>query len=353
MSDKKSAGTKPDRGNAIYLFDPASIRDPSKAPEDAARLIWLVLGLIRGRQIAYGSYLDGFGRSEKTFRRDIEKLRKLGRELGFAIAVSERTVKLERLDGEPRKKADDEAERDALRGIAEALGRIVAESVSKIVDLGDDGDRFLRFAAPKLVDDSKVAETYRALREAWERQARVTFRFPDPRATAASERTVEPYFVSYHNGRYYLVAFDVRPRGGGWRQFPIDRIAGPVKRAGSFRPRPIAPGYARAEAVGLFKTGRASDPAVEVTIQLSARIAGAVCARTWQSHQRVRSFEDGSAHIVLDVYDLGEAVRWAFQFGIEAKVIAPAAAVELASEWTRAMSDSYAAPLPASSVQTA
>jgi predicted DNA-binding transcriptional regulator YafY len=333
----------------MYLFDPDAIRDSTKPPEDAARLIWLVLGIIRGREISYESYLDGFGRTEKTFRRDIAKLRELGRDYGFSIVVSNRRIKLDRMDGAPRKPADNQAQ-DALRGIAEALGRIVSDSLSKIVDLGGESDRFLRFATPKLVDDSSLAETYRALRAAWERHARVTFRFPPKDKATPLERTVEPYFVSYHSGRYYLVAFDIRPRGGGWRQFPIDRISGGVRTAGTFRPRAIAPAYARAQAVGLFKTGNATD----VTIEVSPAIASAVCARKWQDHQRVSKRPDGSARVTFEVYDLGEAVRWAFQFGIEAKVVAPEAAVEMASGWTLAMASAYGASgASARSIRTA
>jgi hypothetical protein len=49
--------------------------------------------------------------------------------------------------------------------------------------------------------------------------------------------------------------------------------------------------------------------------------------------------------VTFDVYDLGEAVRWAFGFAENARVVSPPAAVELAHTLTMAVAQSYATAL--------
>ncbi|MEO6990937.1 MAG: WYL domain-containing protein [Candidatus Baltobacteraceae bacterium] len=325
---------------AAFPFDPDTVRRANEAPEDSTRLIWLLLRLIRNREVDYPRYAGMFERGDRTFKRDIAKLRELGRRFGFELGKFKRgAIRVAKLDDalEPRRDVERNVA-DVLRALADALGEVVAADLRAIVEL-DAGpiDRFLRVGLPRLIPQTTVAKTYAMVRAAWGKGARVRFRYPTQTGGPGLERTVEPYLVNYVAGRYYLVGFDVRPRSGGWRQYALDRIEGAVRPAGTFVRRTVPPQYHGSDAVGLFKTG----PGVCVTIALSARIAGAVTARSWQRSQRATSAPDGSATIAFEVFDLGEAVRWAFGFGGEARVVAPSSAVDLARDLAQAMLASY------------
>lgn len=333
--------TKQAPGSVQFDFDRKAIRSADEPGEPDQRLFFLFLELLRHSQAAYEPvYRRRFERDEKTFKRDINKLRALGRDYGFELTpMAKLTVRLKKSPHErsiPNAPADGA---DVLRAVAVAFGDVVAASIGSVVDIGGSNvDRFLHVASPRLVAETAVGETYRTLRSAWASSAMVRFRYPDATGSRSRERTVEPYATTYYAGRYYLVGWDVRPRVG-WRQFALDRIEGRIARAGTFRKRAIPPAYRGDDAIGLFKTDTQST--TDVTVELSPRIAGAVTARTWQARQRFELRADGSALFTFEVYDLGEAVRWAFGFGVEAAVVAPPKAVDLARETIARMAGRY------------
>ncbi len=337
-------------GFATFLFDPQKVASTTLPPEDSARLVWMFLSLLRRREIGFDRYAKTFERGEKTFERDVAKLRDLGGRFGFALSEGPlkakrgamARVRLLAVEEVPEQRQADAKRADTLRAVVEALGAVVANDVAGYIDVSSAlPDAFLRIATPTLVADQRVGETYFALRRAWMKRARVRFRYPrrdvsDSRDT--EEREVEPHLVSYYDGRYYLVAFDRRPKTNAWRQFALDRVVGDVSEVGTFRARPVPPQYRGSDAIGLFKSGTVR----EVTVALSPRIAEAVVARRWQRAQRVRSSKDGGATITFDAYDLGEVVRWAFGFGAEARIVDPPEAVRLAQDMVGRLGTTYA-----------
>jgi predicted DNA-binding transcriptional regulator YafY len=313
---------------ATILFDPAAIRDPSRPSEDEDRLIWMLLTLVRTNEVSYAAHFRNFERHERTFQRDLAKLRKLGAHHGFTLTTPRRGMaRLAHVAGIAKGEVSRGASADLLRAVVDALGEIVSQSLHGVVSIPEapERDRFLRLATPRLRADTLVAERYRQLRDAWLRGARVRFRYPNRAGGQPRERIVEPYLATYHSGRFYLVGYDTRPRVG-WRQFALDRIAGPIALAGSFERRPVPVAYRGEDALGLFKSGRAH----LLVVELSNVIAEAVTAREWQRAQIVERRADGSASITFEVFDLGEGVRWAFGFGPEARIVAPPDAVALA-----------------------
>ncbi len=336
MSPKAKSASKHDgRAEARYLFDPTAVRSANEVPEDSARLIWMFLSLIRRRYVDFASFYKEFRRGDKTFKRDIAKLRELGTKYRFTLTAQRRgkvgLAPIGELHGSRDKAAAVAAE--TLQAVADALGEIVANDVLGYIDTTAARlDPFLRLAMPRLVAQTKIADTYHELRSAWSKRARTRFRYPASDG-ALEERTVEPHLVTYYDGRYYLVAFDRRPRTNGWRQFALDRIAAPISLAGTFEYRPIPQHYRGHDAVGLFKSGES----IEITIELSPRIAEAVGGRLWQATQRFTGRPDGWAVIAFDVFDIGEAVRWAFAFGAQARIVAPPEAVSLARDLAAAI----------------
>jgi predicted DNA-binding transcriptional regulator YafY len=328
-----SADGDSERGRAEFLFDPAEIKAADEPARDAPRLVWMIVSLLRNREFAFDRYAAMFVVGERTFKRDVKKLRELGTNYGFALkTIAGGRVVLERFDDERAAAAGpvpEPAVADTLQAVVDALGDVIGRQLAGHVDLaGAPVDRFLRIAVPRLRSQSAVADAYAELRRAWADRARVRFKYPARNGAAALERTVEPYLTTYVAGRYYLVGFDVRPRSGGWRQFALDRITGPIRRAGTFSRRPVPLAYRGEDAIGLFKTR----PSIDVTIALSPRIAEAVIGREWQRSQRAVREPDGTATLTLAVYDLAEAVRWTLGFGAEARILAPPEAVGLAYE---------------------
>lgn len=338
----------PDFGRSDQLslrFSERTRRRADRASDDEARLVWILLTLLRARRVDFRAWYAQFEKSERTFDRDVAKLRDLGTRCNFTLTGKVKgEVRLKEVGGiaDPARKAERLAA-DALAGLVDALGEVVASSLHGYVDFGGSRfDRFLRFATPRLVASEPVGSVYQKLREAWSKRAAIRFSYPSRDGSRSTERIVEPYLVTYNAGRYYLVGWDTHARRGGWRQYALDRIVGEIQRSHSFTPRPVPSAYSGIDAVGLFKhgSGDVSAPSVDVTIELSNVIAAAVTARSWQAEQRVGRRGD-AVTITFAVQDVGEAVRWAFGFGVQARVVDPPQAVALARETAYAMLAAY------------
>jgi predicted DNA-binding transcriptional regulator YafY len=331
------------RERAAFLFDPAEIKAADEPARDGPRLVWMIVSLLRNREFAFDRYAAMFVVGDRTFKRDVKKLRELGKSYGFALKTQKGArVVLESFDdaGAAPDALPEPAVAETLQAVVDALGDVIGRQLAGHVALaGGSVDRFLRIATPRLRSQSAVADAYVELRKAWADRARVRFRYPARSGTVTLERIVEPYLTTYVAGRYYLIGFDVRPRSGGWRQYALDRITGPIRRAGTFSRRPIPPAYRGEDAIGLFKTR----PAIDVTIALSPKIADAVIGREWQRSQRSVREPDGAATLTLAVYDLAEAVRWTLGFGAEARIVAPPEAVALARMVALDIAAGYAA----------
>ncbi len=103
--------------------------------------------------------------------------------------------------------------------------------------------------------------------------------------------------------------------------------------------RTLPPEYASDDVIGFIKgTGKR----VDVTVELSPRVAATATARRWQSEQRIERLDDGRARMSFIVSDIGEVVRWTLGFGADARIIAPPEAVLRARELLAAITMLYA-----------
>lgn len=309
------------------------------------RLFALFITLARDRAVDATEWIQRFGVSKRHFQRHLLKLREIGKELGFTVTGVQRgrvffheTAPALRRFGDKRRR-----ELATLGRIASAMpGPIETEIRSAMGDLprDDSGFLYVRDAAP--VQSNRVDATYGWLKDAAESHARVTFGYTT-RGTH-SDRRVEPYHVVTRTGRYYLVAYDLKRNG--WRHFALDAIEGPLRRDGTFTPRPVPPQYLANRSVGWIRSAgmRMTEPAKWVTVRLSPVIAASVTGRVWQDGQHVAQFSDGSADITLQFEDLAEAVRWSLSFSPDAAVLAPAEAVVLARETVAVLARVYTEP---------
>lgn len=194
---------------------------------------------------------------------------------------------------------------------------------------------FLQVREPLPATSDHVTRRFEELKAAAAGPARVEFDYT-PAKGARARRRVEPYHIVARSGRYYLVAYDLARRD--WRLFAVDAIGDAIVREGTFTRRTVPERFLSERAVGWITGPRGGD----VTVALSALIAVAVGARTWQQGQRFTFTPDGGAQITLRFEDLSEAVRWALQFGTEATVVGPPEAVLLALETAARIAQAYA-----------
>ena len=320
-------------------FPPKEARRPTDAPGSrVARISWLLVTLLCEGVVDCASCIARFEISRREFQRDLHDLREIGKSAGFAITktrggrvfLQNSDRRLEKLGTRTRDVAA------TLARIALALGGPIEREL--LAAIGDapaghsSGFLHVREAVPS--DDSRIVGAFAFVKDAAAANARVEFAYTSARS-ARSTRRVEPYHVVARSGRYYLVGYDMTRRD--WRQFALDAITGPMRREGTFAPRPVPERFLREGAVGWIRGG---EP-MSVTIRVSAVVAAAVTARKWQPAQRVNSLPDGGAEIVLQFEDIGEAVRWSLQFGADAVIVAPPQAVALARRTVDAIAAGY------------
>jgi len=325
-------------GNMPTVRSRMSDRNTDDLSDHLARLFWIFVRLHSTGALEKSAYFERHETDIRTLQRDLKQLRNIGEHAGFRIS----TVKSGRYLLEKRSPRFDwlhsasVANLATLQRLAEAFGGPVKAEIEAAVGPGAPATAasFLHIRAARPLDESPIQSVFDTLKSAATTLAIVEFGY-----TAAnrhrSNRRVEPYHVICRDGRYYLVGYDLDRRD--WRQFALDTMHGPFRRAGTFSARSVPALFLADRVVGWIQ-GPDNET---VTIRISKRIAAAVAARQWQSQQEIAHFPDGSLTISLHVQEIEEAVRWAFSFGSEATVIAPDHAVRLAAAMLRQMTTSY------------
>lgn len=316
-------------------------RDASEASESVARKIWLLMELLRHRRVRFSEYTALHAGGKRSFQRDLQQLRTIGKTAGFTISpVKDGVVHLTAFDATLRRL--DEARPPLLRLLAElarTLGEPIQGEIGAIAETAPEGEVFLHVQAPKLVEGSQVAKVYEKLKDAWGSpagRASVRFRYRGPNA-APEERIVDPYRVIVRSGRYYLVGYDVKRRD--WRLFALDAIVGLPVKVGTVRTeRQIPEAHGNADVLGFIKgTGRT----VDVTVEFAPRVAASATSRIWKHDQRIEKLPGGRARLTVSVADPDEVVRWAFGFGADARVVLPPAAVRAAHDLARELLEAH------------
>ncbi|BDE06829.1 hypothetical protein WPS_21050 [Vulcanimicrobium alpinum] len=325
-------------------LDDAGRRDTGEAPESVARKIWLLLELLRHKRVRLDDYQRLHEVDKRSFQRDLQQLRAIGKSSGFRIAakIKDGAIGLESLDTSLRRLDEDRPPFLALIAeIARTLGEPFHDELGAMADRAPEGETFLHLQAPRLVEGSRVAQVYEKLKSAWasrDGRAQVRFRYRSARAAEATDREVEPYRVVVRSGRYYLVGYDLGKKK--WRFFALDAIVGLPTRSGTAaRRRTIPEGYANPDVLGFMQ---GDETPVAVTVEFTPVVAAAAASRVWHRGQEVTHLPDGRVRIAVRVVDVDEVVRWTFGFGAQAKVVAPEAAVAAARRTADAIAAVYA-----------
>jgi len=219
--------------------------------DTSARLLRL-LALLQARRFWPGPELaERLDVTERTIRRDVDRLRSLGYPVesssgvagGYALGVGASLP--------PLLLEDDEAlavtlglrtatmgsvagiEEAALRALTKVEQVLPSRLRRRVKALGEAVSP-LYFGSAR-VDATRLSVIAGASRD-FERAA---FRYSDTKGHV-TERLVEPHGLVHTGSRWYLVAWDETRED--WRTFRVDRIEGDVKLRGPFSPRPLPEG---------------------------------------------------------------------------------------------------------------
>ena len=248
-------------GSVLVVRHPGLVPSASAA-STSVRLLQLLSVLQSRRQWSGAELAQRLGVTERTVRRDMERLRGLG----YPVRASPGAAggyRLEHGTALPPLLLDDD---EAL-----AVGVALATSGAGVTGLEEAGLRALtkleqvlparlrprladaRAALVRLPDHAAPvdAAVLSGLASACRDEERVRFQYVDGTGEASTRR-VEPHRVVHNGRRWYLVAFDLDR--SEWRTFRVDRVAAFTRSAHRFVPRDPP------DAVGLVAHGTTSAP---------------------------------------------------------------------------------------------
>jgi predicted DNA-binding transcriptional regulator YafY len=275
-----------------------------------------LLSLLQSRRTWTGHELvERLGVSERTLRRDIDRLRELGYQVA-AVSGPAGGYHLEAgADIPPLLLDDDEAVAIAMGLLTAAAGTITGleeTSVRALAKLESVLPPRLRkqinmlqaAVVPRINSWVSVdANTLTTVAQACRDHERIRFEYTT-RDGVGSERHVEPHQLVWLHQRWYLVAFD-RERQD-WRSFRLDRMQTPQPTRISFKPRPI-PGGDAAEHVAQSMRSIPMRYHAVVTVRAPA---DQVASQLWTDDPVVEDLGEAGCRVSID----GDRLEWlAFQ----------------------------------------
>ncbi|NED95513.1 YafY family transcriptional regulator [Phytoactinopolyspora alkaliphila] len=248
--------------------------------------------------------------SERTLRRDIERLR----ELGYPVDASRGVAggyQLQAGAALPPLLLDDEEAvaiavglRTASGGAVEGIEETSVRALTKVVQvmpprLRRRVDALQAFTVPAVWGGGPTvnAETLTVIAQACRDDERLRFRYTT-RSGDHAVREVEPHRMVSLARRWYLVAWDVERHD--WRTFRVDRLGEPTVTGARFRPREL-PASDAAEFVRSQLSSMSSRYAVDVVLRAAADEVQKITGRWAQ----IEPIDEGSCRLRMTVDDLG------------------------------------------------
>jgi predicted DNA-binding transcriptional regulator YafY len=267
--------------------------------------------------------------SERTLRRDVERLR----ELGYPVDASRGVAggyQLRSGTAMPPLLLDDEevvaiavSLRTAAGGTVDGIEETSLRALTKLVQvmpprLRRRADAVRAYTVTALPNAPQVnAGTLTVIAQACRDDERLTFTYATPSAEPAT-RLVEPHRLVSLKRRWYLVAWDLER--ADWRVFRLDRLTDPATTGARFRPRALP----AADAAAFVQDRLGSRPTrhdITVLLHVPASTVEHVVAVTggW-----VEPVDDHSCHLRLQVDAFDWPVFVLAAVGAEFDVIHPA-----------------------------
>jgi len=297
----------------------------------SARMLRLLSLLQTHRYWSGGELAARLEVSERTLRRDVDRLR----ELGYPVDASRGVAggyQLRSGTAMPPLLLDDEeavaiavglrtAAAGAVGGVEETSVRALAKVVQVMPPLLRRRVDALRASTVPAVPGGGPTVDALALTviaQACRDGERLRFEYR-ARDTARSTRLVEPFRLVSMGRRWYLVAWDLERHD--WRTFRVDRLAEPSPTGARFRQRDLPGG----DAVAFVRAQIAAMPTrYEAVVLVRAPVATVERAIGW-SGATVEPVDEGSCRLVLRVDTLDWPVMVLAALGVAFDVVGPPA----------------------------
>ncbi|WP_280267081.1 helix-turn-helix transcriptional regulator [Nocardia wallacei] len=249
-----------------------------------ARLLRLLSLLQTPRDWPGSELAERLGVTDRTVRRDIDRLRELGYPIDATLGAAG-GYRLAAGAAMPPLLLDDEeavavavglraAAGQAVAGIEEASVRALAKLEQVLPSRLRRRVRVVGAATSASTGDGPLAdpEVLSALAAAATNRERVRFTYRDA-AGNDSRRHAEPAGLAVSGRRWYMVAFDLDR--AAWRSFRVDRLSSPRATGARFAPRPLPAADAAAYVAGQRTDWGTPKYRVDITIHAPAhRVAG-------------------------------------------------------------------------------
>jgi len=277
---------------------------------DSSRRMLELLSLLQLRREWPGAELaQRLGVSDRTLRRDVDKLRGLDYPVhavkgvggGYRLGDGARLPPLQFVSDEAVATAIalTTAASSNVHGVGEAaqraLGKLQQVLPSRLrLRVQRLGESVVHLPGAAVVDPEVLMTLAGACRD------HVRLRFDYVRGDGtASQREVEPYGLVAWTGRWYLVAWDVERED--WRTFRVDRLHPRIPLGRRFTPREL-PG----QDAGAYLQRRVRDLWQEKAVVLVHEPADSERMRRWATIGQVEPVDARTCRLRLD----GDSVRW-------------------------------------------
>lgn len=266
--------------------------------------------------------------SERTLRRDVDRLR----ELGYPVDANRGVAggyQLQTGAAMPPLLLDDEEAvaiavglRTAAGGAVDGIEETSVRALTKVIQvmpprLRRRVEALRSFTVPAVWGGGPTIEsaTLTAIAQACRDDERLRFRYTR-RDGEEAPRHVEPHRLVSLGRRWYLVAWDLER--GDWRTFRLDRLVDPVATGARFRQRELPGG----DAAAFVRRGLASIPTryrVEVTVEATAEAV----RRVVSSWGEVEELGESRCRLTMNVDTFDWTALVLASVGAEFAVVSP------------------------------
>jgi predicted DNA-binding transcriptional regulator YafY len=267
--------------------------------------------------------------SERTLRRDVDRLRELGYPVNASRGVAGGYQLQSGAAMPPLLLDDDEAVaiavglRTAAGGAVDGIEETSVRALTKVVQvmpprLRRRVDALQSYTVPALwgsggpsVDAAALTVIAQACRD----DERLRFGYT-ARGGVQTTRLVEPHRLVSLGRRWYLVAWDAERHD--WRTFRVDRLADPVASGARFRQREL-PGGDAAE----FVRGQIASMPTRYQVVVDVRATAADVKRVVSRWGTVEAIDDGSCRLLMSVDTLDWPAMVLATVGADFDVVQP------------------------------
>jgi len=293
------------------------------------RLVALAHMLARDRKITKARLFDVLGvKSQSSFKRYKQQFKSAGYELTYDPKDKCYNVKVTgapaRYGVDPRARARLASVRTAVAALGGSAARALAEELDALdaaMALSDpDSKAFVSSRNPEPRGSGQFYETLDRALTAVSEHHWLTFRYRRSGSNGATEmRTVAPYAVHAHNGRYYLcgpVEGETQPK-----LYALDGMSDAAIEEDQFDPEE---GLALDDSLRYsFGIMLGDGPPQRVEIRFEPSAAAYVTCRRWPAEVESVVDADGSVRMVFEVTRFEELVAWVLSFGGAATILSP------------------------------